>query len=56
MVMTISLSRYSVIKYRSEEDFKWGSFDVYVKSNEIIISGILKRGNRSRFMLIRKNE
>jgi len=46
-----------VIEYRNMNDFKYGSFEVYAKPNEMIISGILKKTNgRSRYMLIRRND
>lgn len=44
---------FSVHEYRNQNDFKWGSFDVYVKPNEIIVSGLLKKnGSHSRYMRI----
>jgi hypothetical protein len=43
------------MQYRNQNDFKWGSFDVYVKPNEVIISGILKKGGHSRFMRVTKH-
>jgi len=48
------MSGFSVIQYRNQSDFKWGSFDVFVKPDEVIISGVLKKGNRSRFMKVSK--
>jgi hypothetical protein len=50
------MAKYSVIEHRNKNDFKYGSFDVIVRSNEVILVGILKRGNRSRFMTIRRKE
>jgi len=46
--------QWSVINYRSYDDFRYGSFDVYVTENEVIIRGRLRRGNSSPYMLIRK--
>lgn len=44
----------SVRKFRNYNDFKYGSFQVYVTENECIIRGILKKtGNFSPFLLIR---
>lgn len=40
-------------KIRSFNDFKWGSFTVYVTEKEVIIRGVLKKtGNYSPYMLI----
>jgi len=45
----------SVTEFRNQKDFRYGSFDVYVRKNEVIISGMLKKsGSRSRYMLIRR--
>ena len=42
-----------VRKFRSFNDFKWGSFTVYVTKNECIIRGILKKtDNFSPYMVI----
>lgn len=50
------MGRFSVIQYRNQNDFKWGSFDVYVKPDEVIISGLLKKGGgHSRFMKVKKD-
>lgn len=44
---------FRVHQYRNQNDFKWGSFDVYVKPKEVIISGLLKKtGSHSRFMKV----
>lgn len=49
------MGKHSVIEYRSQNDFKYGSFEVFAKPNEIIISGLLKKtGGRSRYLLIRR--
>jgi len=56
--MTESITRsgrYSVIEYRNQKDFRYGSFEVYVKPNELIISGVLKTGQRSRYLRVVKN-
>lgn len=40
-------------KYRNYNDFKYGSFTVYVTEKECIIRGILKKTNNfSPYMLI----
>ena len=46
--------KWTVIEYRNQKDFKYGSFEVYVKKEEFIISGILKRGQRSRYIKVSK--
>lgn len=44
-----------VIEYRNQNDFQYGSFTVYVTTNEIVIRGILKRDNQwSKYMLIQR--
>lgn len=45
----------SIIEYRNINDFRFNSFTVYVKRDEIIIRGILKSGASSKYMLIRRN-
>jgi len=46
-----------VTEYRNQKDFRYGSFEVYVKPHEIIISGVLKKsGSRSRYMLVRRTD
>jgi CO/xanthine dehydrogenase FAD-binding subunit len=51
------MGKFSVVEYRNVNDFKYGSFDVYLKSDEIIISGILKKNSsRSRYMSVRRRE
>jgi len=50
------MGKYSVIEYRNVNDFKYGSFDVYVKPDEVMASGLRKRGMHSRYMLIRRND
>ena len=47
-------SAWSVIQYRAYEDFLYGSFDVYVTEDEVVIRGRLRRGNPSLYMLVRK--
>jgi len=43
----------SARKFRSYNDFKYGSFTVYVTEKEVMIRGILKKtGNYSPYMLI----
>jgi len=46
--------KWSVIQYRGFGDFHWGSFDVYITENEIVIRGKLKKGQPSLYMIIRK--
>ena len=50
------MGKYSVIEYRNQNDFKYGSLEVFAnKPDEIIISGLLKKtGGRSRYLLIRR--
>lgn len=44
----------SVIKYRSFDDFKWGSFEAYVTKEDVFIYGILKKTNsRSKYMRVK---
>lgn len=44
---------YSVKKFRNFNDFKWGSFTVYVTEKELIVRGILKKTNNfSPYMVI----
>ena len=41
-------------KYRNYNDFKYGSFIVYVTEHEVIIRGILKKTNNySLYMLVK---
>jgi hypothetical protein len=42
------------MQYRGFDDFMFGSFDVYVTREEVVIRGRLKRGQSSPYMLIRK--
>lgn len=43
----------TVRKFRNYNDFKYGSFQVYVTEKETIIRGILKKtGHYSPFLLI----
>jgi len=50
------MAKYSVIEHRNINDFRYGSLDVIVRSDEIILVGVLKRGNRSKYMTVRKNK
>lgn len=38
------------MRYRSYDDFMYGSFDAYVTKDEIVIRGHLKRGQPSLYM------
>jgi len=49
------MSRYSVMTARNYNDFKYGSFNVYVTEKEVVIRGLLKKGNSSLYMKIVKN-
>lgn len=47
------MTKTTVRKYRNFNDFKWGSFEVYVTEKETIIRGILKKtGKYSPYYLI----
>lgn len=46
--------KWTVIQHRNFTDFLFGSFDVYVTEDEIVIRGRLKRGNNSLYMELRK--
>jgi len=49
------MGKWSVVEYRNIKDFHYGSFTVYLRANEIIIRGILKKSNASgKYMLIRR--
>jgi hypothetical protein len=48
------MTKWSVMQYRGFDDFMFGSFDVYVTREEVIIRGRLKRGQSSPYMLIRR--
>lgn len=51
------MGKYSVLEYRNQNDFRYGSFEVFAKPHEIIISGILKKsGGRSRYLLVRRSK
>lgn len=51
------MGRMITRKFRNFNDFKWGSFQVYVTEKEIIIRGILKKtDNFSPYILIREND
>ena len=39
------MGKITVMKKRNFNDFKWGSFQVYVTENEAVIRGILKKTN-----------
>ena len=41
------MGNWSVIQHRNFNDFKYGSFTVYVTKKEIVIRGILKRDSAS---------
>jgi len=50
------MSKWSVIQYRSYDDFTYGSFTSYVTDREIVIRGILKKThNTSLYMMIRRD-
>ena len=55
-VFVTDTEKWSIMRYRSYDDFMYGSFDVYVTKDEIIIRGHLKRGQPSLYMklLMRK--
>ena len=45
---------WQVIQYRGFNDFKYGSFILYVTEKEVMIRGILKKANNySSYMLIK---
>lgn len=47
------MGKLTARKYRSFNDFKWGSFQVYVTEEEAIIRGVLKKtGKYSPYILI----
>lgn len=49
--------KHSVIQYRGYDDFKFGSFSIYVTKNEVVIRGILKKNNSSSlYMMIRSEK
>ena len=51
------MNKISTIKYRNFNDFKWGSFEVYVTEKEVIIRGILKKtGGFSPYILVRVDD
>jgi len=51
------MSKITARKYRNFNDFKWGSFQVYVTEKEAIIRGILKKTNNfSPYIMIREND
>lgn len=47
------MTKITARKYRNFNDFKWGSFEVYVTEKEAIIRGKLKKtGKFSPYILI----
>ena len=43
----------TVKRYRNFNDFKWGSFDIYVTEKECYVFGILKKtNNRGKYLHI----
>ncbi len=49
--------RFSVLQYRNYNDFKYGSFNVYVTEKEVTIRGLLKKNNNSSlYMRVVKND
>lgn len=49
------MGKITIRKFRNYNDFKYGSFQVYVTEKETIIRGILKKtDNYSPFYLIRE--
>jgi hypothetical protein len=49
------MNKFSVIEYRGFNDFKFGSFTVYVTDKVIIIRGVLKKTNSpSLYLKIRR--
>ena len=50
------MNKINARKYRNFNDFKWGSFEVYVTEKEAIIRGVLKKTNNySPYILIFEN-
>ena len=47
--------KWTVIQYRAFNDFSYGSMDIYVTEDEIVIRGRLKRGQPSLYMVIRRS-
>jgi len=42
---------WTVVQYRNYNDFKYGSFDIYVTKKEFVVRGLLKRGGQSSLYL-----
>lgn len=45
---------WTVIQHRGYKDFRYGSFNVYVTEEDVTIRGMLKKGNQSLYMTIKK--
>jgi len=52
-VFVTDTEKWSIMRYRSYDDFMYGSFDVYVTKEEIVIRGHLKRGQPSLYMKLK---
>lgn len=50
------MAKYTVRAYRGYNDFKYGSFTVYVTEKETIVRGILKKTNGySPYMIVQQS-
>lgn len=55
--MNLKMGKIKAHQIRNFNDFKWGSFQVYVTEKEAIIRGILKKtDNFSPYIVIRECE
>jgi hypothetical protein len=50
------MGKWSVIQHRAYNDFIYGSWDIYVTEQDIVIRGRLKRGNNSLYISMRKTD